>query len=514
MTALDSSAPCGCGGTTGGAATRTGGGPCGQDDLPVTPFDALRVAFGMLLGEDDFRVLMGNPRGKQMLHAAWLHGPGVLWGYGVHLDADGDRLRAAPGLAVDGWGRELALEAEACASLTAWATRWAQDHPAPSGPPGPPGPSAPDPCTGQPAPDPCPGGTTRRVTAWLAAEFASCPARPVPALADPCDITRRHDDYSRVAETVRVVVLGDEPPRRRPYHRLRVLFGLEGVTGPDDAAGREAAEAAARVRAAAPGRRAEQLLAEFRRLAAGDAVQDAPEREEGDACPQLFPVTEDHAPVVLAKLAFDVVTAPGCVRVANVDVDQRARTALLPTGALQELLCGLAPALLGETLSEDAGGPRLAPGSLRWSRGDTCLSLCFDRPVDRRSLEQALTITSLCERPEHGAGWARSTVAGVRLTDGGTRAVVDLELPPAHRLVRVLIRGTGPEPCYGTDPWVPFAGLTDGPAAGRHDGHDAVLTMHLHQHDCPDEHEHENQHDNQHGNQDTADTADTGRAAS
>ncbi|MGA5818148.1 hypothetical protein ACPC54_09845 [Kitasatospora sp. NPDC094028] len=508
MTALDSGAPCGCGGTAG-IATGTGSGPCRQDDLPVTPFDALRVAFGMLLGEDDFRVLMGNPRGKQMLHAAWLHGPGVLWGYGVHLDADGDRLRAAPGLAVDGWGRELALEAEACASLTAWATRWAQDHPAqdhpaPGGPPGPPGP---DPCAGPPNPDPCPGGATRRVTAWLAAEFASCAARPVPALADPCDVTRRHDDYSRIAETVRVVILGDEPPHRRPYHRLRVLFGLEGVTGPDDAAGREATEAADRVRAAAPGRRAERLLAEFRRLAAGDALQDGPEREEGDACPQLFPVTEDHAPVALAKLTFDVVTGPGCVRVANVDVDQRARTALLPTGDLQELLCGLAPGLLGETLSEDAGGPRLAPGSLRWSRGNTCLSLCFDRPVDRRSLEQALTVTSLSELPEHGAGWARSTVAGVRLTDGGTRAVVDLELPPAHRLVRVLIRGTGPEPCYGTEPWVPFAGLTGGPAAGRHDGHDAVVTMHLNQH----EHEHPHEYEYEHRHQDTADT---GRAAS
>ncbi|MEV8098541.1 hypothetical protein [Kitasatospora sp. NPDC085879] len=444
----------------------------------MTPFNALRVAFGMLLGEDDFRVLMGNPRGKQMLHSAWLHGPGVVRGYGVRLDADGERLRVGPGLAVDGWGRELALEAEACASLTEWATRWATDHPA-SGGSQRNGEDASGGTSGRAEPvgrrEPYPG-EGRRVTAWLVAEFGTCAGRPVPALADPCDITRRHDDYSRIAETVRVVIRGDEPPRRRPYHRVRVLFGLDEVAGPDDAAGLQAAEAAERVRAAAPGRRPERLLAEFSRLAACDAVQDAPEHEEGDSCPQLFPVTEDHAPVALARLTFDIVTRPGPVQIANVEVDQQARAVLLPTGTIQELLCGLAPALLGETLREDAGGPRLDPGTLQWSRGNTCLNFCFDKPVDRRSLEQAVTITSLSE---HGAGWAQSGVAGVRLTDEGTRAVVDLEHPPAHRLVRVLIRGTGPEPCYGTDPWVPFAGVKDGPAAGRHDGHDAVVTMYL-----------------------------------
>ncbi|MFI6151704.1 hypothetical protein ACIBCA_03295 [Kitasatospora sp. NPDC051170] len=475
MTALgSSSAPCGCGGTTttaetgpcgpcGGATASSPGAadPCKQGDLPVTPFQSLRVAFGMLLGEDDFRVLMGNPRGKQMLHAAWLHGPGVLWGYGVRLDADGDRLHVSPGLAVDGWGRELALEAEGCPSLVAWATRWATDHPAPAG-------TQTDPCAAE----------GRSVTAWLVAEFGTCASRPVPALADPCDVTRRHDDYSRVVETVRLAIRLDEPPRRRPYHRVRVLFGLDEVAGPQDAAGRQGAEAADRVRSAPPGRRAQQLLAEFSQLAAFDAIEDGPEQEEGDSCPQLFPVAEDHAPVVLAKLTFDVVTRPGGVGVENVGIRRQARTALLPTGAIQELLCGLAPALLGETLREDAGGPRLDPGSLRWSRGNTCLSFCFDRPVDRASLAQALSVTSLSA---HGAGWAASTVAGVRLTDGDTRAVVDLDQAPAHPLVRVLIRGTGPQPCYGTDPMVPFAGLKDGPAAGGDDGHDAVVTAELNQ---------------------------------
>lgn len=104
MTALGSgSTPCGCGGGSapdlptdpahGGGPC--GPGPCGGDELPVNPFLALRVAFGMLLGEDDFRVLMGNPRGKLMLHNAWLHGPGVVRGLGVARD--GDELRVLPG---------------------------------------------------------------------------------------------------------------------------------------------------------------------------------------------------------------------------------------------------------------------------------------------------------------------------------------------------------------------------------------------------------------------------------
>src|SRR5205085_9927436 len=96
--------------------------PCGDppaspphqdEDLPVNPFVALRVAYGMLLGEEDFRALMGNPRGKQMLHSAWLHGWGVVWGYDVVKDGVRN-LKIGPGLAVDGLGRELLHEATTC----------------------------------------------------------------------------------------------------------------------------------------------------------------------------------------------------------------------------------------------------------------------------------------------------------------------------------------------------------------------------------------------------------------
>ena len=90
-------------------------------DLPVNPFLALRARFGMLLGEDDFLTLMGNGRGKLMLHGAWLHGSGVVHGYRVGVDADTKArtyiLRVSSGLAVDGLGRELYLGGDWCQDL-------------------------------------------------------------------------------------------------------------------------------------------------------------------------------------------------------------------------------------------------------------------------------------------------------------------------------------------------------------------------------------------------------------
>ena len=92
-------------------------------DLPVNPFLALRARFGMLLGEDDFLTLMGNGRGKLMLHGAWLHGSGVVHGYRVGVDADTKArtytLRVTSGLAVDGLGRELYLGGDWCYDLAA-----------------------------------------------------------------------------------------------------------------------------------------------------------------------------------------------------------------------------------------------------------------------------------------------------------------------------------------------------------------------------------------------------------
>ena len=76
-------------------------GDCGPGDLPVNLYEALRVSYGMLLGADDFRAMIGNPRGKQMLHSAWLHGSGVVWGFDVCLKRS--PCASPPGWRSTGW---------------------------------------------------------------------------------------------------------------------------------------------------------------------------------------------------------------------------------------------------------------------------------------------------------------------------------------------------------------------------------------------------------------------------
>ncbi|MFE6843288.1 hypothetical protein [Streptomyces sp. NPDC057686] len=475
MTALGSgSTPCGCGSGSapdlstdpGHGGGPCGPGPCGGDELPVNPFLALRVAFGMLLGEDDFRVLMGNPRGKLMLHNAWLHGPGVVRGLGVARD--GDELRVLPGLAVDGLGRELALEAAWCVSLTAWARDWIEAHPPQEGPQTAAPPAAEDAEPGPPR--------RRTVEAWILAEFASCQDRPVPALADPCDVTRRHDDFSRIVETARITIGSSAPAPWRPYHRVRVLLGLDEAA-PGDTAGQEALREAAEVARVPAHLRAPALLAAFRRLAAADATALAPEQEEGDMCPPWVPVTEDHAPVVLARLTVELTEYDGCVRIEEVRADPSVRTAILPTTTVQELVCGLAPGIIGAAAEADAGGPRLIRGSLAWSREHTVLSFEVTAPLAPGSAEpEGIEITSLSDA---GRGWATDEVAGIRVSADGRRVKVDLDQRPAYETVRIRVRGTGPKPLYGEHPRAPFAGLEGGPPGTADEGNDAVVTVHL-----------------------------------
>jgi hypothetical protein len=169
----------------------------------VNPYEALRVSYGMLLSADDFRVMI-NPRGKPMLHSAWLHGSGVVWGFDVCLDGL-LALRVSPGLAVDGLGRELSSETTQCLDLRNWLKTY--DHPGNQD-----------------------GCERRTVHACVVAEFGCQLSRPVPTLANPCDITRQHDDFSRVLENASISLRpGDCAARERPYHRVRVLLGLDEV---------------------------------------------------------------------------------------------------------------------------------------------------------------------------------------------------------------------------------------------------------------------------------------------
>jgi hypothetical protein len=451
MTVLDPSQhDCGCGAAAGSGGTATGQHWCSAgNDLPVNPFEALRVTYGMLLGEQDFRVLLGNPRGKLMLHNAWLHGSGVVWG--MRVKQAGDEPRVLPGLALDRIGRELRIEADQCVSLEAWAADWVRDHPATT------------------ATD-C---ETRELRAWVVADFSQCADRPVPALADPCDVTRKHNDYSRVIETVRISLVAEPPPVVATYHRVRVLLALDTVADDQDEAGQEALEALADVESRPVPERAARLLWWFRRLAAADEMDLAPHPSPGDPCPPVTPVSEENASVLLAKLSVGVTVEGGCVTVGDAEVDCGVRTTLLPTQVIQELTCGQAPSVLGQDGSADAGGPRLIRDSVEWTSDHQRVSFRVTKPLAQGSTEGTIHVSSLAD---DGRGWATDGVERVSVSSDGLTVRVYLDGAPKYELVRLVIRGTGRRALYGADPRVPFAGVEGGPPGSEDDGHDAVVT--------------------------------------
>ena len=424
--------------------------PCSCDsctaDLPVNPFVALRVAYGMLLGEDDFRTMMGNPRGKHMLHNAWLHGSGVAWGYDIAIA--GDRvLKVCPGLAVDGLGRELLLETTWSTDVRDWVVEQEPTQQAE-------------------------GCINHTVHACLVARFGCCPTDPVPTLADPCDVTRKHDDFSRIVETAEIVLLPQEcPSRPRPYHRVRVLLGLDEVGEPDPA-GKEALEAVELVAHSSTDDRPRELLRQFRRLAALDVVDLQPATETGDASLTFFPVAEDHAAVVLARVEIDVREETGCTEITDVRLDVSCRTTLLPTATIQDLVCGLAPGLIGAESNRDAGGPRVIPESIKWTPDGRVLSFAVTAPLNAGSLRRAVRLTSLSER-----GWVDEDIDAVRYDPAVPAVLVEMADRPINELVRLIVSGTGPTPVFGANPPVPLAGVVGGASGTKNDGHDAVLTF-------------------------------------
>lgn len=421
---------------------------CGNcTDLAVNPFEALRVSYGMLLGEDDFRVLMGNPRGKQMLQSAWLHGTGVVWGYDVSIDGLAS-VRVSPGLALDGLGREVAQTASACLDLRDWLT---ENEPVPGK-------------------DAC---GTRTLHCCLVAEFDCCPSRPVPTLADPCDVNRKHDDDSRVTETACVVLRpGRCPPRWHPYHRVRVLLGLDEV-GEDDDAGEQALHARARVRDAPCDTRARELLREFRWLAALDNAELRAAAEPGTSDLTLFPVLDKDAAVTLACLEIKVRDADGCTTIEDTPrIELACRTALLPTATIQELTCGFAPGVEDCAADEDADGPRVLADDVAWSDDRRTLYIPVSAELNPGSVRRAVRITSLSRR-----GWVDEDIDAVRFDPEGPAIVVEMADRPVNEMVRLVVKGTGSTPVYGAFPQVPLAGVSGGPPGTVNDGHDAVLVF-------------------------------------
>src|SRR5205823_883036 len=141
--------------------------------------------------------------------------------------------------------------------------------------------------------------------AYVVAHYATCPMRPVPALAEPCSGMTSETAYSRTYETVDIRLVPGAPPEPRApgYHRLRVLFGVEPPTLPADQdalhARNVALEAADRPAA---------FLAALRELAVLDTIDLKPE-QVADEPATRYPAPEDEG--VLLALVTGIRLDPG-----------------------------------------------------------------------------------------------------------------------------------------------------------------------------------------------------------
>ncbi len=443
--------------------------------LPADPFTAMQFHFGMLLGVDDLETLDGQPRGKLRLHNAWLHREGVLWGLGVRFVAERGELLVEPGVAVDGAGRELRLEAPSCVGLAAWFAAHADEFDALD--------LEPDEA----------GRVT--VQAHVVARFKACLSRPVPAIAEPCSNEQRDVAYSRAVETVDLFLRpGPAPAAALPYPRLRVLFGVKPPEGPEELAVAARREA---IRAAPAEEQPGRFLEALRQLAALDTIALGPKGADGEV--GLFP-EPDTTSVLLADVQNLVFRKEDDAWVLDlpagelVEVDVQVRPSHVATHTLQELLAGAlaccpaaaapAPAepeppeepeepapedpLPEEPLPEaplpeepddepgpEAGAPEgapFAPPAFSTEVGlaprGRRLSLTATAPLSRPSVtREAFVVSSYHSR----LGWAEAEVKAVTLERDGMGVRLDLAETLRGEWVRVIARGTGSRPIVSVD---------------------------------------------------------------
>ena len=406
--------------------------------LPADPYMSLQLHFGMLLGVDDFEVLAANPRGKMRVHNAWLHRHGVVWGLKVSTDAHSGEIRVERGLALDVAGHELHLDAQACLSAGAWFDAHRND-------------------AGFVFKE-SDNGNTVTFDAHVTTKFRACQTRQVPALSDPCGASNISTAYSRVFETVELHLApgldsdSSQPPPPRPYHRLRVLFGLDDpITG--------SAEDAAIV--AERGNLEQQLgtdqptgyLNALRHYAALDSADLTPltDVESGQAF--LFPAA-DETPLTIGNITgLTLKKSTGGWQLAAGTVNMASRRTLIDTSTIQELLCG--PPMVARAAPAGPRGPQVLPSSVTL----TGTTITFD--VDRKLRAASVTPAEFAVTVFGAAGWQHIRVDQATLDAAGTRVTLTLHSDPAGNvLLRLTAYGTGETPLLGDD-LTPLGGGTD-----------------------------------------------------
>ncbi len=415
---------------------------------PDAPFYALSYHFGMLLGVDDFSTEQAYHRGKMRLHNAWLHRDGVVWGFDVKVDKDHGEIRVLPGLALDAAGHELHLEGAACVNVGDWFEAHKNDPEL------------------KLAED---TAIHKKFDAHVEARFKVCLTRQVPALLDPCAGTGGGGTaYSRLFETVDLRLVPGKAPERRPpplpYHRLRVLFGLEPPVLPAD---QPVVDALNAILVKASDDQPAEYLKAFRRFAALDEVEFAPAKD-ADGTAELLGPAADDAPLVLADVAgLTIDQKDGVWNVTAPDsADITIRTSHVATATIQELLCG--------RLFRDVGtaGPHVLADSVSIP-DDQTIEFQVDQDLHVRSVKQAAFSVTVFD---DAAGWNTVALAGDPVFAAGPPKKVTVKLAaalPAGAQVRFIARGTGPTPILNTT-FEPLEGAAGGLATATHEGRDFV----------------------------------------
>jgi len=361
------------------------------------PFYSLSYHFGMLLGVSDFETDQSYHRGKMWLHNAWLHRDGVVWGFDVQLDSEHGEIRVKPGLALDALGREIHLEQDACLNVTAWFDAHRDD-----------------------------AGfefteteTSIAFDAHVAIRFKTCLTRQVPALSEPCEGGGTATAYSRVFETVEIFLRpGHAPASSLPYHRLRLLFGLDQPW--TDEAGKvvEADQAVLD---------APKNLESFRRFAALDEID-------------LHPPDEDEYPVVLAGLsAITLSKGEAGLTLTSGGVDISVRPTHVATATVQELLCGKL---------ENRGGPVADPASVQLDETTEALSFQVSAGLATASVRTAAFSLTFFDDT---TGWQTVAVNTATYDDTTRTVAIGFAGPLGGKLVRFIAKGSGPEPLLGAN---------------------------------------------------------------
>lgn len=441
--------------------------------LPVDPFRSLYVHFGMLLGVEDFRTLDAYHRGKMWFHTGWLHRQGTIWGLEVSIDEGSTEIRVEPGMAIDELGRELYLAQPACLNLNAWYEAYRED-------PGLLELIETDEQTGE-----------VRFDAHVLIGFKACLNRQVPALTEPCDGGNATTAYSRVVETVELVMRPGKAPAWRgepgqlPFHRLRLLFGLEPPFTNEEDVVVDADQAVIDTRKDILGLPAAEQpaawLKALRHFAALDQTEMTPAVLEQSDAYSLFPATDPN-PVPLAELRqLRLIPGESGWLVDGGAADNTVRPVHIPTATIQELLCGPPAAAIAAgdppeappappPVAEDAGGPRIDPESVAIT-GESILFNVVGGPLMKASVDsRGVAVTSFDTRD----GWISSDIKNVNYDADKNQIEVELRDEPGGNMVRLIVRGTGEYPFMDRNR-VPLAGGAGATIpGGKFDGNDFV----------------------------------------